>query len=53
MSWADGDLGPECECGDTTVVKRLPDGRLVALCLFHDGEAGRYIPLDEDGHEGQ
>jgi hypothetical protein len=44
----DGEAGPDCECGDPTVVRIMPDGSPALLCLFHDGEAGRITALSAE-----
>lgn len=46
-AWTENQTGPLCSCGELTIVKRLPDGQWVALCLFHTGEAGAYRVLPE------
>jgi len=33
--WTENEDGPECGCGNPTVVKIHPDGRALLLCLFH------------------
>jgi hypothetical protein len=43
--WRENEDGPDCACGEPTVVKLLPDGTAVLLCFFHTGEAGAYTRL--------
>lgn len=39
-----GDDGPECTCGELSVVVSTPQG-LMAMCFTHSPEAGRIFPL--------
>jgi hypothetical protein len=50
-TWTDNEDGPACPCGELTVVRILPDGKPVLLCLFHAREAGGYTPLPLDKPE--
>ena len=43
--WRENEDGPECPCGNPAVVKLLPDGSAVLLCLFHTAEAGAITRL--------
>jgi hypothetical protein len=38
--WQENETGPDCSCGNPTVVKLLPNSVPVLMCLFHSGEAG-------------
>jgi hypothetical protein len=44
-TWTENEDGPVCVCGEMTVVKIMPGGRAILLCLFHAGEAGAYTEL--------
>jgi hypothetical protein len=44
-AWTDNEDGPDCACGNPTVVKILPSGRAILLCLFHTAESGSYTEL--------
>jgi hypothetical protein len=46
--WAENEDGPACVCGELTVVKILPTGQPVLMCLFHTGEAGALTRLPPD-----
>jgi hypothetical protein len=43
--WRNNEDGPRCECGNPTVVKLLPDGTAIFLCLFHAQGEGLYRKL--------
>ena len=43
--WTENEDGPVCPCGELTVVKIIPAGRPVLLCLFHAKEAGAITRL--------
>jgi len=45
-AWIENEDGPDCSCGNPTVVK-LVDGKAVLLCLFHTGPEGMYVPLPD------
>lgn len=46
MNWTENEDGPECSCGNPTVVKFSHDtGRAFLLCLFHTPEAGCWFQL--------
>jgi hypothetical protein len=46
VNWTENEAGPDCACGNPTVVKLLPDGiAAVLLCVFHSPESGLYTPL--------
>lgn len=47
MGWTENENGPECSCGEVTVVKRLPDGTWIAVCFFHTAAEGAYTVLSE------
>lgn len=49
--WRENEDGPDCACGEQTVVKILPDGQAILLCFFHTGEAGMYTPLPDERPE--
>jgi hypothetical protein len=44
MAFSPGDDGPECTCGETSVVVSTPEGPM-ALCFGHTPEAGRIFRL--------
>jgi hypothetical protein len=44
-AWTENESGPDCACGDPTVVKLLPDGNAVLVCFFHTRNSGLYTPL--------
>ncbi len=50
-NWTDNEDGPDCQCGNPTVVKLMPDGKPVLMCLFHTGEAGAIFPLPSERPE--
>jgi hypothetical protein len=50
-AWTANESGPACSCGELTVVKILPDGQPVLLCLFHTREAGAVTRLPADRPE--
>jgi hypothetical protein len=50
--WRENEEGPDCACGCPRVVKIMPNGRAILLCLFHTGEAGAYTPLPAERPEG-
>jgi len=47
--WTENEDGPICVCGEPTVVKIMPDGVPVLLCLFHTRESGavKRLPADK------
>lgn len=45
MNWTENESGPDCACGNPTVVKLTPDGSAVLLCIFHTQETGLFTPL--------
>jgi hypothetical protein len=45
--WVDNEDGPDCTCGDPTVVKAHPNGYIL-LCLFHTGAEGQFMKLPEE-----
>jgi hypothetical protein len=45
--WIDNEDGPECKCGSPTVVKIMPGGRAVLLCIFHTAEYGLAMLLPQ------
>lgn len=45
MTWTENEPGPDCSCGNPTVVKATPDGNFVLLCFFHTAEAGAVTVL--------
>ena len=46
--WVNNEDGPDCYCGDPTVVKTTEAGSAVLLCLFHNNEAGAIFRLPTD-----
>jgi len=48
MPWADKEPGPDCACGDPTVVVLDPTGRATLWCLWHSKEAGATFDLPSD-----
>ena len=44
-AWVNNDEGPECFCGNPTVVKTDFKKYAVLLCLFHTREAGSIFAL--------
>jgi hypothetical protein len=50
-AWAENEDGPDCACGNPTVVKITPGGQPVLMCLFHTAEAGliTVLPLERPG----
>jgi hypothetical protein len=51
MEWTDNEEGPDCFCGNPTVVKKQDDGSWL-LCLFHTHEAGTMFPLPPEKPDG-
>ena len=49
--WTDNEEGPECDCGNPTVVKLSPGGP-VLLCFFHTDEEGLARSLTAEKPEG-
>lgn len=45
--WREGQDGPVCSCGFITVVRRLPNGRWIAMCLGHTNDGGLYQELPD------
>lgn len=43
-SWVNNEDGPDCECGEPTVVK-LHNGGAILMCFFHTGAEGCYFEL--------
>jgi hypothetical protein len=50
--WRENEDGPDCACGEPTVVKLLPDGTAILMCFFHAGEAGAYTRLPAERPDG-
>ena len=50
--WTENEDGPDCACGNPTVVKIMPGGQVVLMCLFHTREAGAFTYLPPDKPEG-
>jgi hypothetical protein len=50
-TWTENEDGPACACGELTVVKILPGGQPVLMCLFHTREAGAVTRLPPDKPE--
>jgi hypothetical protein len=46
-AWVSNEPGPDCSCGNATVVKQTPDGGFVLLCLFHTADAGLITALPD------
>jgi len=44
-AWTENEAGPDCECGNPTVVKVMPSGKPVLMCLFHASAAGLVTEL--------
>jgi hypothetical protein len=49
--WADNENGPDCACGNPTVVKITPGGAAILVCFFHAGEEGMCAPLPAERPE--
>lgn len=45
MPWTENEDGPDCCCGNPTIVKILPDGDPVLMCFFHTAETGMITKL--------
>lgn len=45
--WTNNEDGPDCACGNPTVVKLTNDGPLL-LCLFHTDKAGASFELPRE-----
>ena len=50
--WRENEDGPDCACGEPTVVKLLPDGTPVLMCFFHTAEAGAITRLPAERPDG-
>jgi len=46
--WVNNEDGPDCTCGDPTVVKTVATGGAVLICLFHTNEAGVSYRLPDE-----
>jgi len=51
-AWTENEDGPDCACGNPTVVKIMPDGKPVLVCFFHTSEAGMVTPLPAERPAG-
>lgn len=52
QQWRENEDGPECSCGNPTVVKLMPDGSAALLCLFHTSEAALFTSLPAERPAG-
>jgi hypothetical protein len=51
-AWTNNENGPDCACGNPTVVKITPAGRPVLLCLFHTPLDGSVTTLPDERPPG-
>lgn len=47
--WIKSEMGPECYCGNPTIVHVAEDGRAMLMCFFHTYEAGASFALPKGG----
>lgn len=46
--WANNEDGPDCYCGNPTVVKIIPPRGAILICLFHTSAEGVYQQLPDE-----
>ena len=47
--WVKSEKGPDCYCGNPTIVHVADDGRAMLICFFHTKEEGASFALPKGG----